>query len=288
MTGNCSRQDQYPDDAAPLTDTAIGVGAADGTEILPDAIRNVDTPLAWSQSQDADDDSIGRSSWAMWPAYVVAATVVSIGIAAAVVIIVIGQNRQAPIATPSTSPSAAVQSQAAQPVAVSPTSTPPPVVAAPPLDGTYRVDFETSKETLNGRLAPGDLSNDSSLWYAFRSVCTPAGCIATGTLLDSKNLQAAATPVTNFVLHWINGRWQADDRTDQLVCYTNGDYQERHRTSIDTMVFVPQPGGRFSGTDTWTIRSNECGDSGDTRVVPITATRTGAPPVGLVADPPTG
>lgn len=173
------------------------------------------------------------------------------------------------------------------PTVISAPTTAVTVQAAPPLDGTYRIDLEYSKETLNGGRAPGDLSN-SSEWNAFRSACSPTGCSATGTVLDSQNLQAAILPAVNYVLHWTNGRWQADDRTDQIVCYTKGDYQDRHHTSVSTIMFVPQPGGSFSGTYEWTIRTNECGDSGETRIVPITATRTGPPPVGLVPDPPTG
>lgn len=43
------------DSDAPLTDTALGP-AADATTNLPDAIRNVETPLAWEQADDDNDD----------------------------------------------------------------------------------------------------------------------------------------------------------------------------------------------------------------------------------------
>jgi hypothetical protein len=108
---------------------------------------------------------------------------------------------------PSAGPPNTVGPSAAAPAAPAPpTSQPPPVVVGPPLDGTYRLDYDHSKVTLNGQLlaAPPDTY---SFWFGFRSACTSAGCVATGTALDSKNLQAPSASASNYVLHWIDGRW---------------------------------------------------------------------------------
>jgi len=69
-----------------------------------------------------------------------------------------------------------------------PTSTP----SAPPLDGTYRVQFDLAKRTVNG--APSSGTGNSTVWWAFRSSCRPTGCVATGTQLDVNNQQVALTP----------------------------------------------------------------------------------------------
>jgi len=162
-----------------------------------------------------------------------------------------------------------------------------PVVAAPALDGTYRMDDYNSKETVNGQLEPTPSDNGSTL-MGLRSSCTSAGCVATGTALDSKNLQAPITPAINYVLHWINGRWQSDDRTDyQTSCAAVGPNPGMYNeTSLETMSFEPQPDGSYRGTTAWTIQTNECGLQGTAYVVPFAAWRTGPPPAGVVADPP--
>jgi serine/threonine-protein kinase len=207
-----------------------------------------------------------------------------IGVVTTVAMLFTGPRENPPAGPPNTvGPSAA-----APPLPIPPTSQPPPVVAAPPPDGTYRLDLDYSTATINGQPLTHRPDNDS-MWFGFRSACTSAGCVATGALLDSKNLQAPILPAINYVLHWINGRWQSDDRTYQSSCYIVGDYSgvERHHTEIGTMSFEPQTDGTYRGTDRWTIQTTECGDQGDVHVVPFVAWRTGPTPPGVVADPPT-
>ena len=174
------------------------------------------------------------------------------------------------------------------PAPAPPTSQPPPVVVAAPLDGTYRLDFDYSKGTINGQPVTHPRDN-ISLWFGFRSACTSAGCVATGTLLDSKNLQTPTTDAINYVLHWVNGRWQSDDRTYQTRCYIVGDYSgaEHYQTTIQTLSFEPQPNSTYRGTDMLTTQTNECGEQGQVTVFPFVAWRTGPAPLGVVADPPT-
>ena len=177
---------------------------------------------------------------------------------------------------------------AAPPTPSPSTSQAPPVVVAPPLDGTYRIDFDYSKGTINGQPVTHPREN-ISLWFGFRSACTSAGCAATGTLLDSKNLQTSSTDAINYVLHWVNGWWESDDRTYQTRCYIVGDDSgaEHYQTTVQTLSFEPQPNGTYRGTDMLTTKTNECGEQGQLTVFPFVASRTGPAPPGVVADPPT-
>jgi serine/threonine-protein kinase len=180
-------------------------------------------------------------------------------------------------------------SAAAPPVAAPQTSQPPPVVAAPPLHGTYRLDIDYSKGTMNGQPSPSSFPNhNTSLWFGFRSACTSAGCVATGTLLDNNNLQAPSADAVNYVMDWNNGQWQGRDRTYQTRCYIAGDSSsaEHYQTTTQTMSFEPQPNGTYSGTDRLTTQTNECGE-GHVAAIPFVAWRTGPQPPGVVADPPT-
>jgi serine/threonine-protein kinase len=190
---------------------------------------------------------------------------------------------------PPASPSNTVgPSAAAPPVATPPPSQRPPVVAASPLDGTYRLDIDYSKGTINGQPVTHP-QNNISLWFGFRSECTSAACVATGTLLDSNNLQAPSTEAINYVLHWINGRWQSGDRRYQTRCYIDSDPSstEHQQTTTQTLSFEPQPDGTYRGTDRLTTQTNECGQQGGVTVFPFVASRTGPVPPGVVADPPT-
>src|SRR5262249_30268748 len=155
------------------------------------------------------------------------------------------------------------------------TSQPPPVVAAPPLDGTYIIQFD------NGGYSPS---------YAFRSTCTSTGCVAAGKILYT---ESAAPGTPDYVVHWGNGRWQSDPRIQQLSCDSiPGNGPEGHYTSTETLSLEPQPGGSYRGAFVSTVQyrvhtGNECVAPGTTRSM-FTASRTGPPPPGIVPDPPTG
>ncbi|HYB38929.1 MAG TPA: hypothetical protein VEF72_26505, partial [Mycobacterium sp.] len=56
-------------------------------------------------------------------------------------------------------------------------STSAPAVAGPVLDSTYRLDYLFLTAMLNKET---NISSDNqAYWWAFRSACTPAGCVAT-------------------------------------------------------------------------------------------------------------
>ncbi|GFG75896.1 hypothetical protein [Mycobacterium botniense] len=255
-----------------LADGPTQAGPTEAAELPP-------VGFAWSAEPEMEPE---RSGWSAVALKLLApALAVMLGAAGATVALLFtghhGNLPAGPFNTPG--PSAA-----APPAASPPTSESPPVVAVPPLDGTYRLDFDGSKLTYNGE--PDPIPNDS-IWMAFRSACTAAGCVATGTKLDPKNLQAASSSDYYLLLHWIDGRWEGE-HTGPSECSTGIDMSAlKQQTEFDTISLVPQSDGTYLGTYSWTIQDNECGQQGSVRNEPFVAWRTGPAPPGVVADPPT-
>jgi serine/threonine-protein kinase len=167
-------------------------------------------------------------------------------------------------------------------VSISPsTNTAAPHVAGPVLDGTYRVDFDLQNQTINGAVT--GLATAVQQWWAFRSVCTPAGCVAAGSELDESNQQEGNG--TTGVLRFADGHWQG---TPVLQAPSQCDGTKQPLTDDETRLWSwePQPGGTLRGIEIGTILSNECGKQGTVYRTPFVATRTGdvAPSV-IVADP---
>jgi serine/threonine protein kinase, bacterial len=161
------------------------------------------------------------------------------------------------------------------------TSTAAPHVAGPVFDGTYRVDFDLATQTINGTVT--GIGAAVSQWWAFRSVCTPAGCAAAGSELAEANQQEGTQ--TTSVLHFADGRWQG---TPTLQAPMQCDGTKAPVTDDETRLWSlePQPDGTLRGIEIGTILTNECGNQGTVYRTPFVATRTGdvAPSV-IVADP---
>ena len=169
------------------------------------------------------------------------------------------------------------------------TSTQAPV--APPLDGTYRLDGDFSKETSNGAPAPQP-NTDNIGWWAYRSSCTSTGCVATGTGLDKNNHQVARTPALTAGFHFVDGHWQSSLSPRQVPrpwCLgANGTVVAGADTETFSWSLEPQPDGTLRGVQTLTVLTNECGNQGKVTSAPFVATRTGdVPPSVTVADPAT-
>ena len=159
----------------------------------------------------------------------------------------------------------------ADPAAVAPIpapSSPVPAVTGPILDGTYRLDWDPGNEKVNGVLnpQPNNSANANYRW-AFRSLCTSSGCVATGVQLRTTNQQEATGRAD--VLRFTNGHWQNMPAASPVQC------PEQNATDTVSRVWswMPQPDGTFRGVQTNSVVSNECGDQGEIYEVPFVATR---------------
>jgi serine/threonine protein kinase, bacterial len=143
------------------------------------------------------------------------------------------------------------------------------------------VDYDFEKATANGTPSPSaHLTN----WWAFRSSCSPLGCVAAFTVLDNDTHQTAdsAVAVNTGVFRFVNGHWQ-DTASGQLQC--SGAAGADTRTT--TVSLEPQPDGSLEGVQTTTVQTNECGNQEMTVQNPVVARRIGDVPAGVtVADPP--
>jgi hypothetical protein len=166
-------------------------------------------------------------------------------------------------------------------------------VPAPPnaaLDGTYRVDVDLAKGTVNG--APNAQPNtDNTAWWAFRSSCGPIGCVATGVKLDVNNHQLVRTPADTAEFHFVDGHWQRtpvqthvqhpQSRGADGKCVVAG-----VDTGMVTWSLKPQLDGTLRGVNTVTTLTNQCDLPGEVYQAPLVATRMGdVPPSVTVAEP---
>ena len=190
-------------------------------------------------------------------------------------------------------PTKETASVASAPAASNPAvSAPAPSAVARPavlLDGTYRFDYDYEKQTING--APYAIhTNDNTAWWAFRSSCGSAGCVATATQLDTNNHQVARSPAQSGDYRFADGRWQSTPSQRQLAqprCLgTDGQVVAGTSTVMLTWSFEPHPDGTLRGVKTGTAITNECGVQGQVAVAPVVAARVGDVPTGVaVADP---
>lgn len=170
------------------------------------------------------------------------------------------------------------------------TSTPSLPIAV--LDGTYRMDYDDTKRTING--APMPLTPNDIAWAAFRSQCTPAGCVARNVALDNKNPHVidAATGAEPKDYRYANGRWlETPIRRQQSVDSCLGANDAIVAGAFTTVIanyLDPQPDGTLRGVTTATVLTNECGTQGAVIQTPFVATRTGDVPTGVAIPDPAG
>jgi serine/threonine protein kinase, bacterial len=171
------------------------------------------------------------------------------------------------------------------------TATSTPARPAVMLDGSYRFDYDFSKQTVNG--APYAKPNtDNTSWWAFRSSCASSGCVATGTQLDTNNHQVARSPAKTADARFVDGHWQEAPVQRQMPeprCLgANGQVVAGTDTVLLSWSLEPQPDGTLRGVLNGTALTNECGVQGQVGVVPMVATRIGDVPSGAsIADPAT-
>jgi serine/threonine protein kinase, bacterial len=177
------------------------------------------------------------------------------------------------------------QANPASPPRVNKTSTSASALAAPPLNGSYRLDYDRAKQTSNGVIRT---NGGATSWWAFSSACTATGCAATGTKLDDASHQMAKTKGTGNagVLHYVDGHWQSEPRQLRVQCRTGRGGVLSAQSEAVVWTLTPEPDGTLRGVQSQTVQSNECGSQGATLRIPVVASRTGAvPPDVKLTDP---
>jgi serine/threonine-protein kinase len=206
----------------------------------------------------------------------VAALLVLLGLFAGIVVTQKRGNQAspAPRATPTSQPPT-------HPSAAAPTSTAP---ARPGpgqlLDGVYQVDINRAQETYNE--TPNPQPPDVTTWWAFRSTCTPQGCVADGVELDSKTHSVVATGERPIILDFLNGAWKSRPETAQFACIAQNGANAKQATKQVLTLQPPADGhGPFRGDMTVDVESNECGQQGAQIVIPAVAGHSGDVPAGV-------
>src|ERR1700759_3349503 len=177
------------------------------------------------------------------------------------------------------------QANPASPPRVSRTATSWSALAAPPLNGSYRLDYDRAKQTSNGVIRT---NGGVTSWWAFSSACTATGCSATGPKLDEPSNQMAKTAGTGNtgVLLLLAAHGKAEPRQLQVQCRTarGGPMSTQSETVVWTL--TPEPDGTLRGVQTQTVQSNECGSQGATLRIPVVASRAGDVPPGVTVAAP--
>ena len=169
----------------------------------------------------------------------------------------------------------------------------PAAVPGPTLDGTYQLVFDNTKQAQNGapNPPPPSATPPKPVIWAFRSLCTATGCVATGTALDANNPTVAARPAVTARLRFTDGRWQyvtpSRHKVDEPQCLgADQKVGPGSDTVVTSRTFEPQADGTLRGFSLETYVTGACGVIGAVFQAPFVATRTGDVPAGVtVADP---
>ncbi|VBA58303.1 Serine/threonine-protein kinase PknF [Mycobacterium attenuatum] len=146
------------------------------------------------------------------------------------------------------------------------TGTPSAAPNTGPFTGLYRADFGKGTTFADGPGPSGPPSSDS---YAVRSVCGPAGCVATASHLGGETTFAPA-----MVFDQIDGQWLG-------VAIGSDKCQGAPAEIWEVFTLQPGPGGGFTGEFT-AMTSNDCVGKHT-----VTFTRTGDVDLNSLPDPAT-
>lgn len=225
------------------------------TEVVDSAPRQIETPPAWSEAEDYPELPAPRS----WRG-----TAVRAGAILSAAIVVAGgvwawdhlHNK-------------------------TPRKAPAPAAAAngPVLDGIYEIASDNQHATVNGESYSG---TDVTRYWAFRSLCTPARCVATAGEVSDTNHQVANYDHDHSIWLWTDGTWNEDPDHNTDKC---GNGPPVTATMVRTL--APQPDGTLKGTETDVVDKDSPCNAGVVVQHPITAKRIGDTPEGVVADPAT-
>lgn len=158
-----------------------------------------------------------------------------------------------------------------------------PAAPPAPLDGTYQIEVQRSKQTYD--YTPSPQPPDVNTWWAIRSSCTPTGCLAAATMLDDNDHTQTKSSVRPLVLEFGQGQWKSRPEEVQFGCIgPNGAASTQATTQV--LSLRPQPVGDLVGEMVVTVHSNECGQQGAVIRIPAVASRSGdLPPAVSVPDP---
>jgi serine/threonine protein kinase, bacterial len=160
-------------------------------------------------------------------------------------------------------------------------------VAAPiPLDGTYRLEVQRTKQTFD--YTPDPQPPDVNTWWAFRSSCTPSSCTAAGMLLDDNDHARAKSPGGEpLVLDFLDGRWLSRPEKAPFPCIGPNGAGGMDATTL-VLSLRPRPQGDFVGEETVAVQTNACGQRSAVMRIPAVLSRSGdASPAVAVPDPAT-
>jgi serine/threonine-protein kinase len=263
---------EYPAYAGPETNDIVRKPEAHGA-----ALRSAAAPLARCLDDVSRPPAVDAPSRRRPRKVVVGAAAVGLVVGLLAVGFVIGRKTDtttARAARPTTSASAAPGAPTA--------STP---VAAPiPLDGTYRLEVQRTRQTFN--YTPDPQPPDVDTWWAFRSSCAPTSCTGIGTLLDDNDHTQAKSPGGEaVVLDFRDGRWLSRPEKSTFPCIGPSGAEAMHATT-QVLSLRPSPQGEFVGEMTVTVQSNECDQLGAVVRAPAVVTRSGeVPPDVTLPDP---
>ncbi|SPM37599.1 serine/threonine protein kinase [Mycobacterium rhizamassiliense] len=160
----------------------------------------------------------------------------------------------------------------------------PSAPASTPLDGTYRLQVDRSKQTFNE--TPDPQPPDANSWWAFRSSCTPSACSAAAVQLDDGDHSRVKTPDAQPVLwDFRDGSWIARPTSGRVSCVGPAGAAGKQASS-QVLTLHPQPSGDLTGQLTLTVQTNGCRQQGAVIRAPAVASRVGdVPPELQLPDP---
>lgn len=216
------------------------------TTIVPDVEPTRAAELAWSSEAETEELADRSREWRgrlLWLP-LVALLCASVAVVVWFSVTLYRQGGQA-IALPTASVPVA-----APPVHVAPPS--PPAAPGPRLDGAYQLAFDIDAATYSGKASPPKRSGAKTIWWAFRSSRTPAGCTASAVKLDDTDHTVSSAKNITDTFTFADGQWgDAPISSPDTVApgCTNDSSQ---------WVLKPQPDGTLAGTETVTLEGS-CG-----------------------------
>lgn len=104
-------------------------------------------------------------------------------------------------------PTPAAQLPAASPPDVIVPST-PAAPTGPNLTGAYQLVYRIGDATYRGHAGPPKRSGVATVWWAFKSSCTPVGCTASGIKLDNTDHTIASAKTITDTFTFVSGQWE--------------------------------------------------------------------------------